>query len=138
MQMSEEKTNLSVLGSEWKKQRVLDLLDKALVPGQVELLKSYVSPDCEIVFPGFTATGHDGADQLFALIEQAFDGCPTKSYDLWVCDDLSLCVHGKLFGRMKNGDSMDGTRYTDTFVFDEQGRITGWYVYNDLALLQGS
>lgn len=135
--MDEKSENLSVFDAEWKKQRVLDLLDKALVPGDIRRLKSYLSPECEIVFPGFRAHGHEGADQLLELIEQAFEGCPTKSYDLWICDKYSVCVHGHLYGRMKDGHVMDGTRYTDTFVFDPEGLVNGWYVYNDLAVKVG-
>lgn len=133
--MNEEKINKPVLSSQWKKQRVLELLDEALVPGDVERVKSFLSADCEIVFPGFRAVGHDGVDQLMALIAQVFDGCPTKSYDLWVYDDLGVNVHGKLYGQFADGRSMDGTRYTDTFQFAECGNVTRWLVYNDLALL---
>jgi len=38
-------------------------------------------------------------------------------------------------GRFKDGRIMDGTRYTDQFFFDSQGKITDWLVWNDLALL---
>lgn len=124
-----------VTGAEWKRQRVLELLDGALVPGNVERLKSYVAPTCRIVFPGFETAGHEGVDQLMALIGELFDGCPTKSYDLWVIDDMGVNVHGVLYGRFQDGRSMDGTRYTDTFIFNGEGLITHWLVFNDLALL---
>jgi len=68
---------------EWKKRRVLDLLE-ALVAGKREEVKSYLTEDGRIVFPGFRATGHAGADELFQLIDSAFDGCPTKTYDPFV------------------------------------------------------
>ncbi len=126
---------LPKIEAEWMKKRVLDLLDGALVPGDVGRLKEYVAPDCLIQFPGFEAKGHDGVDQLLALIEALFDGCPTKSYDLWVIDDKSVNVHGLLYGRFQDGRSMDGTRYTDTFIFNKDGLITHWLVFNDLALL---
>jgi hypothetical protein len=119
----------------WKKQRVLELLDGALVPGDTAALKRFISPDCRIVFPGFRAQGHAGIDELLAMIDQFFDGCPTKSYDLWVNDAHAVCVHGSLYGRMKDGRRIDGIRYADTFVFGGDGRITHWLVYNDLALL---
>jgi hypothetical protein len=43
------------MDAEWKKQRVLDLLD-ALVAGRREVVKTYLSEDCRIVFPGFSAS----------------------------------------------------------------------------------
>lgn len=121
--------------ADWQKRRVLALLDEALVPGDVPRLKSFVSGDCHIVFPGFEGSGHAGVDQLMEALDVLFDGCPTKSYDLWVHGRGAVNVHGSLYGRMKDGRSIDGTRYTDTFVFDDEGRITAWLVYNDLALL---
>ncbi len=125
------------MDAEWKKQRVLDLLD-ALVAGEVDTLKSFLTADCRIVFPGFSATGHSGVDALFDLIEQAFDGCPTKTYDRWVVDDHAAVASGTLQGRFKDGRSMDGSRYTDQFFFDAEGRVTDWLVWNDLALLPNS
>ncbi len=119
---------------EWKKQRVLDLLD-ALVAGRREELLSYLSPTCRIVFPGFSAVGSEGMDALFSMIRQAFDGCPTKTYDLWVIDDRAAVVSGTLLGKFRDGRSMDGTRYTDQFFFDSEGRVTDWLVWNDLALV---
>lgn len=121
--------------ADWQKRRVLALLDEALVPGDVPRLKSFMSGDCRIAFPGFEARGHAGVDQLMEALDALFDGCPTKSYDLWVHDSGVANVHGSLYGRMTDGRSIDGTRYTDTFVFDDEGRITAWLVYNDLALL---
>ncbi|MEQ9010612.1 nuclear transport factor 2 family protein [Algiphilus sp.] len=126
---------LNVSDADWQRQQVLTLLDEALVPGDVAMLKSMVTADCRIVFPGFEGRGHHGVEALMAMIGQIFDGCPTKSYELWVHGRQSVNVHGALFGRMSDGRSMDGNRYTDTFVFDDKGRITDWLVYNDLALL---
>ncbi|HYW03655.1 MAG TPA: nuclear transport factor 2 family protein [Gammaproteobacteria bacterium] len=120
---------------DWKKRRVLELLDGALVPGDRERLQELVSPEVKIVFPGFEARGHAGVDELLAMIDTLFDGCPTKSYDLWICEADAVNVHGVLYGRMKDGRSMDGTRYTDTFRFGPDGRVTHWLVFNDLALL---
>lgn len=133
--MSSVKERVNVQSAEWKKQRVLALLDEALVPGDMDKLKSFLAPDCRIVFPGFASRGHAGADELLTMIDQVFDGCPTKSYELWVCDEYAVNVHGVLYGRMQDGRSMDGTRYTDTFAFDAQGRVTDWLVFNDLAML---
>lgn len=126
---------VDVSSVDWKKHRVLEILDGALVPGKVAKLKSFLSKDCHIVFPAFEARGHGGVDQLMKVIDSMFDGCPTKSYDLWICNRLAANVHGSLFGRMKDGRSMDGTRYTDTFVFDEDGLVVKWLVFNDLPLL---
>ncbi len=120
--------------SEWKKQRVVDLL-AALVAGRREELLSYLSPACRIVFPGFSAVGVEGVAALFTMIEDAFDGCPTKTYDLWVIDDRAAVVSGTLQGKFRDGRIMDGTRYTDQFFFDGEGRVTDWLVWNDLALL---
>ena len=122
------------MDAEWKKKRVLDLL-VALVDGQSDTLKSYMSEDCRIVFPGFEASGHEGIEALLALVDQAFDGCPTKTYDLWVVDERAAVVSGELRGRFKDGRTMDGTRYTDQFFFDTDGKVTDWLVWNDLALL---
>ena len=118
----------------WMRERVLELLDGNLVPGDAAGVKALVADDVQIVFPGFAASGHAGVDELFALIEAAFDGCPTKSYELWIAGDRAINVHGALFGRFADGRVMDGTRYTDTFRFAEDGRITHWLVFNDLAL----
>ncbi|MES1943920.1 hypothetical protein PC39_07394 [Salinisphaera sp. PC39] len=128
-------TAIDVGSADWQQRRVLALLDEALVPGDVPKLKSFVTDDCRIVFPGFEGRGHAGVDELMGMLDQVFDGCPTKSYDLWVHDRRAVNVHGSLFGRMADGRRMDGTRYTDTFVFDDEGRITDWLVFNDLALL---
>ena len=117
-----------------KKQTVLDLLD-ALVAGDRETLKTYMSEGCQIVFPGFGADGHEGVDHLFDLVEEVFEGCPTKSYDRWVVDEHAAVVSGTLQGHFKDGRSMDGTRYTDQFFFDSAGKVTHWLVWNDLALL---
>jgi ketosteroid isomerase-like protein len=119
----------------WLRERVLELLDGNLVPGDRAGVKALVAEDVQIVFPGFAATGHEGVDQLFGLIELAFDGCPTKSYDLWIAGDDAINVHGALFGRFADGRVMDGTRYTDTFRFAPDGRVTHWLVFNDLSLL---
>jgi hypothetical protein len=123
------------MDAEWKKQRVLDLL-AALVGGQSSTLKSYMSGGCRIVFPGFEASGHEGVEALFGLIDQVFDGCPTKTYDRWVVDERAAVVSGELRGRFKDGRTMDGTRYTDQFFFDSDGKVTDWLVWNDLALLR--
>jgi hypothetical protein len=130
---TQEKTG-DFMGVEWKKKRVLDLLD-ALVTGQGDELKSYLSEDCLIIFPGFKTEGHRGVDELFGMIDQYFDGCPTKTYDQWIVNDRGAVAHGTLMGRFKDGRVMDGTRYTDTLLFDSNGKVTHWLVYNDLALL---
>lgn len=135
MATRQEPVATSALSDDWKKERILELLDEALVPGDVDRLKSMIALDCRIVFPGFEAHGHEGVDELLAMIDALFDGCPTKSYDLWICDQRAVNVHGRLYGRMRDGRSMDGTRYADTFVFDAHGRVTHWLVFNDLALL---
>lgn len=126
---------VDVTSTEWKQRRIVALLDEALVPGDVAKLKSFLSDDCHIVYPGFEVRGHTGVDEMMEMIDAAFDGCPTKSYDLWICDRLAANVHGVLYGRMKDGRSMDGTRYADTFVFDADGQLIKWLVLNDLALL---
>ena len=117
-----------------RKQTVLSLLD-VLVAGDREALKDLMSESCQIVFPGFATTGHEGVDDLFDLIDEVFDGCPTKTYDRWVVDEHAVVISGTLQGRFKDGRSMDGTRYTDQFFFDGSGRVTHWLVWNDLALL---
>ena len=120
---------------DWMRERVLELLDGNLVPGDAAGVKALITEDCPIVFPGFAAVGHAGVDQLYAILEVAFDGVPTKSYDLWVFGDDAVNLHGSLYGRFKDGRVMDGTRYTDTFRFAPDGRITHWLVFNDLSLL---
>ncbi|MEZ5100798.1 MAG: nuclear transport factor 2 family protein [Thermoleophilia bacterium] len=125
------------MDASWRQQRVLDLLD-ALVAGDRDTVKSYLAPTCSIVFPGFAATGPDGVDELYAVLDVAFDGVPTKSYDTWTLDDSSAVVTGSLFGRFADGLVMDGTRYVDWFRFDADGRITHWLVWNDLAILVAS
>ena len=117
-----------------KKQTVLDLL-VALVAGDRNRLKTHMSDECQIIYPGFSTSGHTGVDELFDLVDEAFDGCPTKTYDRWVVDEHAAVVSGTLQGRFKDGRSMDGTRYTDQFFFDNAGRVTHWLVWNDLALL---
>ena len=116
------------------RQTVLDLLE-VLVAGDRSGLKEFMSQDCQIVFPGFSSAGFDGVDELFDLVEEVFDGCPTKTYDRWVIDEHAVVVSGTLQGRFKDGRSMDGTRYTDQFFFDDEGHVTHWLVWNDLALL---
>jgi hypothetical protein len=119
----------------WMRERVLELLDGNLVPGDAAGVKALVAENCEIVFPGFATRGHAGVDELLGLIGVAFDGCPTKSYDRWIAGDDAINVHGALFGRFADGRTMDGARYTDTFRFAADGRVTHWLVFNDLALL---
>ncbi|MBI3952292.1 MAG: hypothetical protein HY314_17720 [Acidobacteria bacterium] len=50
-------------------------------------------------------------------------------------DDGAAVVSGKLMGRFKDGRSLDGTRYTDQFYFDSDGKVVEWLVWNDLALI---
>ena len=48
----------------WMRERVLELLDGNLVPGDAAGVKALITEDCPIVFPGFAGVGHAGVDQL--------------------------------------------------------------------------
>lgn len=121
---------------DWRRTYVVELLDDALPARDVERVKSFMSEDCEIVFPGFSACGRSAVDAMYAMIDRFFaPGVPTKSFDLWIDNGSdAITVHGTLFGCTSDGTSMDGIRYTDTFVFDADRRIVRWLVYNDVAL----
>ncbi|MEQ8387301.1 MAG: nuclear transport factor 2 family protein [Alphaproteobacteria bacterium] len=121
--------------AQWRQARIIELLDDALTGRDVARVKSFITPDCEIVFPGFSGTGHAGVDDMYRMIDQLFTSVPTKSFDLWIHGETAVNVHGKLFGQMTDGPSIDNARYTDTFVFDADGRISEWRVFNDVALL---
>lgn len=130
-------SNSHVSHPDWRQKRIVELLDDALTGHDIERVKSFMSEDCEIVFPGFHATGKGAVDDMYGMIDQFFaPGVPTKSFDLWIDNGTdATTVHGKLFGTTTDGVSIDNIRYTDTFVFDADGAITRWLVYNDVAMV---
>lgn len=124
------------LTTAWRQARIVELLDDALTGRDVGRVKSFVTEDCEIVFPGFKAVGHEAVDRMYEMIDKFFVGVPTKSFDLWIHNNADATnVHGSLYGKMTDGTSIDHVRYTDTFVFAPDGRIKRWLVFNDVALL---
>ncbi len=121
------------LSDDWMRARMMDA-QRALVERRLDTLKSWIDPHCRIVFPGIELEGHAGVDTLNEWVEEVFDGCPTKTYDRWICSADAVAVFGTLQGRYRGGPRIDGTRYIDAFYFDPGGRVTEWLVYNDLAL----